>query len=294
MTNHRPLPLSSLIPFLVVVLLAAACGGSDSVDIGDGGAAQPDPTDAPGDGAIDGDTTRPTLRGIWVLRSFTLDGADVPLPEGPIDMEIELGRIGGTGGCNSFGGTIDAADDGGLAIGEMGWTEMACADPTRMDFESAYLPALTRVNRWEASPTGIVFRSDSAVLTYAPGDPPTTLPLEGTVWTFDTVFSGAGVDRAASSTDQSQPQVSVVIDDGVATLTAADCGTIMLPLNYETGSEGNLNVGDDVDVPSCDQPGSNMTVAIDGFVEATGFMVDENRLTLIGLPGELLGFRGES
>jgi hypothetical protein len=211
-------------------------------------------------------------------------------------MEIELGLIGGTGGCNSFGGTFDAADDGSLTIIEMSWTEMACADPARMDFESTYLTALSGVSRWEAAPDGISFSSADAVLTYRPGAPPTTLPLEETVWTFDTIYSGEGVERAASTTDRSKPDVTAVIADGVITLTADDCGPITLSLNYEPGVDGNLNVADkDLrDKPGCDDPASNMVAAIDALWDASGFMVDESRMTLIGLPGELIGFRGEA
>ena len=255
MKNTRSLPLTLLATIIAVMVLAAACGGSDSVDVGDAG---PDPTDAPSDGAADRGT-RPSLKGIWVLQSFTSEGADVKLPASAIDMEIELGRIGGTGGCNTFGGAIEAADDGSLVITDMSWTEMACMDSGRMDFESAYLPALAGVNRWEASPDGIVFSSDSAVLSFAPGEPPTTLALEGTVWTFDTVFSGQGVERTASSTDQSKPSVAMVITGGVATLTSDDCGSIALDLNYEDGIDGNLNVGDATTKPACDDPESNMT-----------------------------------
>ena len=283
-------------PILLVMLaltltLLAACGSSETVDVGDGDDVQDQSTtttDARDDGG-----TRPTLKGLWVLDTLTVDGADVTVPDG-IDMEIELGRIGGTGGCNSFGGRIDAADDGTLVLAELGWTEMACADSERMDFETTYLTALTEVDRWEASPEGISFISADVVLAYRPGQPPTTLPLEATVWTLDTIFSGEGVERAASTTDQSKPQVTVVIGDDAATLTSDDCGSIVIPLNYEPGVDGNLNVGDKElqDKPTCEDPASNMAVAIDGFWAATGYMVDESRMTLIGLSGELIGFRG--
>ena len=276
---------------LAIAMISSACGSSETVDVGD---SQPGTTAAPTDDASDQGGTRPTLKGVWVLRSFTLDGVDVPLPDGTIDMEIELGQIGGTGGCNSFGGQIDAADDGGLTITNMAWTEMACADAGRMGFESSYLPALGGVTRWEASPDGIIFSSDTAVLTFEPGEPPTTLPFQNTTWTFDTIFSGSGVERAASSTDHSAPEVTAIIADGTVTLVADDCGPISLRINYEDGFDGNLNVADKdiADRPACDDPAPNMTAAIDGFWEATGFMVYESRMTLIGLPGELISFRG--
>ncbi len=285
--------------FLVVALLASACGSDDDlVDVGAGGDDGSVPTttsddDSTNDGTDSG--TRPTLRGLWLLQSFTLDGTEVPLPAGTIDMTIEDGRIRGTGGCNSFGGQIDVTDRGGLAIIEMAWTEMACAETDRMDFEAKYLPALAGATSWTASPEGITFSSDTAKIAYGPGEPPATLPLEGTAWELDTVFAGSGVERTASTTDQSKPSVMLVLEDGVATLTADDCGPITVPLNYEPGTDGNLVVVDREasDKPSCDDPASNMVIAIDALFEASGFMVAESRLTLIGLPGELVGFRGE-
>jgi len=125
-------------PILLVMLaltltLLAACGSSDTVDVGDGDDV-PDQSTTTTDARDDGGT-RPTLKGLWVLDTLTVDGADVTVPDG-IDMEIELGRIGGTGGCNSFGGRIDAADDGTLVLAELGWTEMACAASERTDFET--------------------------------------------------------------------------------------------------------------------------------------------------------------
>lgn len=277
---------------LIVAMTSISCGSSDTVDVG-GTDTPPDSGDSGSDAGSSGGT-RPTLKGVWVLQTFELDGADVPLPDGAIDMTIEAGRIGGTGGCNSFGGQIDAADDGTLTITEMAWTEMACADNSRMDFESNYLPALAGATRWDAGPDGITFSSDSASMSYAPGEPPATLPLVDTTWTFDTVYSGSGVYRSASSTDMSRPEVTMVVSAGSATLTSDECGPLTVPLNVEDGVDGNLAVADEAraDKPECEDPESNMTAVIEGLWEATGFMVDENRLTIIGLPGELIGFSG--
>ena len=280
---------------MIVAMASISCGSSDTVDVG---GADPTPTTNPGAGDSGDDAgssggTRPTLKGVWVLRSFTLDGTDVALPGDVIDMTIERGRITGTGGCNGFGGEIDAGDDGTLTITDMSWTEMACADAERMDFESSYLPALAGATRWDADPDGISFSSSSAVMVYEPGEPPATLPLMDTTWILDTVYSGSGVDRAASTTDMARPEATMVVSDGVATLTADDCGPFTVAIAVEPGVDGNLAVADAGrdDKPECD-PGSNMTALVDGLWGATGFMVDGSRLTLIGEPGELVGFSG--
>lgn len=269
--------LVSLMACLAVA--AAACGGGEAVDNSDPG----------------GDGTRPSLAGLWELTDLTVDGVGVALPDGAaLEMTIEAGRIGGSGGCNSFGGSIDAADDGTLSLVEVAWTEMACAQRARMDFESTYLGALVGVNRWEADPTGISFLSDGAILRYSPGADPIDLALEGTSWQFDTIFSGDGVARAASSTDQSVPQVSLTITGGSAVLSADGCDDVTFHVNHEGGAEGNLALPDpsQLQTGGCDSP--NMTDAIAGIEAATGYTISETRLTLIGLPGETISFAGLS
>ena len=63
-------------------------------------------------------------------------------------------------------------------------------------------------------------------------------------------------------------------------------------VNFEVGREGNVSVPDQegIELPSCDS-NTNMTAAVDGIWAASGFMIDESRLTFIGTTGETVGFR---
>lgn len=55
------------------------------------------------------------------------------------------GRLGGSGGCNSYGGTW-TLDGQTLTLGEVASTLMACADNVAMQQETAYFTALRSVS----------------------------------------------------------------------------------------------------------------------------------------------------
>ena len=265
--------------FVAIALALLAACGSDTVDVGD----------------QTGDDTRPTIAGTWVLTALTIDGTEVALPaDRSFDLNIDQGQIGGSGGGNTFGGAIDNADDGTMSIVELSWTEMACEPLSILDFEIEYLTALSAVTKWEADPDGITFGSATVSIRYEPGAQPVHLPLVGSTWTFDTILSGDGVSRAASSTDLSLPEVTLVIGADSGTLSSSDCGTLTFPFNYEDGRDGNVSIPDRelADLQSCDGD-SNMTAAVSGILAASGFMIDESRLTFVGQAGETVGFRGE-
>lgn len=57
------------------------------------------------------------------------------------------GGINGSGGCNSFFGTLEQGESG-IAVRPLGSTEMACAQPI-MSRESAFLEALQKTKGFE-------------------------------------------------------------------------------------------------------------------------------------------------
>ena len=151
--SERPIGMRRLLALSVLfVLVAAACGDDAETVTSD------DPGDDPG--------TRPSVAGDWILRSMAVDDAAVNLPDGDLEITIELGRISGNLGCNSFFGEIDAADDGTLTIGAIGQTEMACPEDGRMDFESAYGRALSSVTAWAVDPDGLTLSGDAVSIRY--------------------------------------------------------------------------------------------------------------------------------
>ena len=260
------------------VLVAAACGD-------DAGTVT---SDEPGDDA----GTRPSPAGDWILVSLTVDGAAVPWPDGTLEITVELGGISGDLGCNSFFGEIDAADDGTLTIGAIGQTEMACLEDGRMEFESTYGQALSSVTEWAVDPTGMTFSGDAVEIRYEQAPPPVHQPLEGTVWHFDTVYSGEGVDRVAENRADMEG-VTLVITDGRAEVIVPGCGGFVLGVAHAVESAGAFAASGDVVLDS--SPACEIAeVAAGGLLDATGFTIDENRLTLIGEAGETVGFSARS
>lgn len=91
--------------------------------------------------------------------------ADAPVasrPEPPITLTFEEdGRIGGSGGCNSYGGTYQL-DGQSLTMGQIQSTLMACADAAVTQQESAYLAAL-------GSATTLQLDGDELTMAYEGG-----------------------------------------------------------------------------------------------------------------------------
>lgn len=258
---------------ILIVLVAAACGDDADTETTD------DLGNDPG--------TRPSVAGDWVLGSLTVDGTEMPLPEDDLEITIELGEIRGNLGCNSFFGEIDAADDGTLTLGAIGRTEMACLEDGRMDFETAYGQALGSVTTWAVDPTGMTFSGDTVEIRYEQAPPPVHQPLEGTVWHFDTIYSGDGADRAATNRADMEG-VTLVIENGEAEILAPGCA-VVAAVEHGEGFEGPFETGGDIAMdtgPACEIVGE----AVEGLVASTGFMIDENRLTFIGEAGETVGF----
>ncbi len=71
------------------------------------------------------------------------------------------GRFGGSGGCNSYGGTW-TLDGQSLTLGEVVSTLMACADNAAMQQETAYFAALRSVTTSQVA-------GDELTLDYAGG-----------------------------------------------------------------------------------------------------------------------------
>jgi len=259
---------------VLFVLVAAACGDDADTTTSD---------DPGGDSG-----TRPSVAGDWILRSLAVDGAVVPLPDGDLEITIELGQISGDLGCNSFFGGIDAADDGTLTVGALGQTEMACLEDGRMDFEFAYGEALSSATAWTVDPNGMTFSGDTVEIRYEQAPPPVHQPLEGTVWHFDTIYSGEGVNRAASSRGD-MDGVTLVIADGEAEVVVPECGGFVATVEHADGGDGAFEASGDIGLdtsPACEIA----EIVAGGLLDSSGFMIDENRLTFIGEAGETVGF----
>lgn len=80
-----------------------------------------------------------------------IGGAAVP-PAGAITMGFSVdGRISGSAGCNQFFGPIAIDGEGGLTVGPLVSTKMACP---QMDLEQAFLEALSAADRFDFAENG--------------------------------------------------------------------------------------------------------------------------------------------
>ena len=97
---------------LIAILLLSACGGGSFSD--------------------------PLNNTSWKLTSIN---ETPPLANTSMTVEFSEGKIGGSSGCNSYGGVYEASGDK-LATDSINMTLMACMDAGVMEQESAFLGIL--------------------------------------------------------------------------------------------------------------------------------------------------------
>jgi heat shock protein HslJ len=123
-----------------------------------------------------------SLEGEWTLQ--TLNG--VPLLAGSaINATFAEGKITGYSGCNSYGGAY-TVKGGGLELGEIAMTLMACLEDGVMEQEQAYMEALSNVAKFrlDNDRLELLDESGATLLAYTrlepfAGDP---AALVGTEW----------------------------------------------------------------------------------------------------------------
>jgi heat shock protein HslJ len=118
----------------------------------------------------------------WTLASFGSAGAEQPLVEGSeITLMLGGGQAGGSGGCNSYGGTYQV-DGNSIRFDEIIRTERACADQRVTEQEQRYFQALETASEYqvEGDRLRITYNGGEGLLIFesAPAGGPT--PVEAT------------------------------------------------------------------------------------------------------------------
>jgi putative lipoprotein len=91
-----------------------------------------------------------------------------PVEGSTVSIEFKAGQLGGSGGCNSYGGSYEVDGDQ-IQVQELVSTLMACADQPVTDQESVYLQYLGDARRFELTDGQLqLFRSDGEALVFVP------------------------------------------------------------------------------------------------------------------------------
>lgn len=100
----------------------------------------------------------------WQLTA--IDGSIVNTDKATLIFNLDNNRIGGNGGCNSFGGNMAATSDK-IRIWQVFSTKMFCENGS--DVENKYLAALEKVNKYRVSDGKLQLLSgETILLEFAP------------------------------------------------------------------------------------------------------------------------------
>ena len=98
----------------------------------------------------------------WTLTSLTHGAKSVPLGETSPSIQFRTRqRVNAYAGCNHIDGQMTLQEDGRIATGEFGMTEMACLGPA-MDIEVAYFMVLSAATQFEVK-DGVLTMSDGSL-----------------------------------------------------------------------------------------------------------------------------------
>lgn len=170
--------------------------------------------------------------GSWLLIAFAQDGEQTPVIEGTSITAVfdADGRIGGSGGCNSYGGTFSTAE-GSLTLDGLFSTERACLGEGIMEQERAYFDALQAATRYSIARNALVIESGDGgqlIFTFVPG-------LTDTAWQLESWVSGG--------------ETSAPVSDSLITLEFSEDGRVAgtggcnrYGGTYSAGTDGALTV----------------------------------------------------
>ncbi len=228
----------------------------------------------------------------WVATGMFLGAAPAPFVPGAeptLDFDADGRTLGGSTGCNSYGGEYQV-DSGGFTIGPMSMTEMACEEPLMVQ-ESRVLDIL-REATFVSLVDGLltVGRLGGSALQFV--DRSAAIPhaeLTGTRWIADTIIRGSAASTMVPGTEVTL-QLDAASSQGSGSAGCNDYG-----VSFES-DRTQVTFGEMITTEIvCDDPA---VMEQEAFVLATmqgelRVEIEGNRLTLIAPTGDGIGFLAE-
>jgi len=261
---------------VVAALLLAGCTSSGPVQPGPGGDIGADPAGTS-----------------WVLSSMLdTNGSMAGVPsQPPVTLEFrDRGTLGGSGGCNRYGGSYQR-NGSQVTIGQVFSTLRYCEEAGVSRRESAYLGLLGEVRMYRIEGDSLRFFDEvgKEVLVFSRASPVVARPLSGTPWVLESMASGkdavvpviAGTKIDAVFTENGSVSGSAGCNQYFASYTSVGTSLTLGPV----GSTKKF----------CGEPGGIMgqeQAFLSLLTRASGYKIEGDQLVLADTEGNgLLWFR---
>ncbi|MDX1565189.1 MAG: META domain-containing protein [Phycisphaeraceae bacterium] len=183
----------------------------------------------------------------WILERITMDGvAHKALAGVKATLSFDKKDMGGTSGCNGFGGAYRANADGSITFSGIGATQIGCSKPL-MEQEDRLMKVLDKVTHYKIDANRLVLSDGTArnKLRYAPYRPK-HLSFEGTTWTLKYFTSLNGQTRSAVHAQKKRPITLQIAGDTVS--GSGGCNRYRAKINMDRGvdrfpTSGQFNMG---------------------------------------------------
>lgn len=211
------------------------------------------------------------MAGQWQLISGQVGGLILDTSRGrAITFAVTADGVSGTSACNSYSGTA-TADGTAVRFRQLGGTDMAC-EPDVMDLEQTYLQALGAVDSAGRDGAHLVLSGLSVELVFGVVAPVENRPLDGTLWTLDSLIQG----EVASSVAVASPLQLAA--DGTMT-GSTGCGNFSG--TYVLADEVlRLTIAKRTTTPCPNTLNEQVSVVSDVLTEDLTVSISGNRLTL--------------
>jgi heat shock protein HslJ len=224
---------------------------------------------------------------VWRLDAASVDALATNVPQDvAVTIQFAQGEASGSSGCNSYGGSYQAKDDGSISFGELRSTLMACEEPLS-SLESGYMAALGKATTFSVGTT-LILKGD-VTLTFDKEAAPTPLALVGTQWTLTALGSG---DTAFSAAPDHPALLLFAADGTVSGSTGCNTFHGTYTLSGDSLSFGPLATTR----KACEQEVMTQEQAfVQAMEQVTGFSIEGSQLTLVDAgDSALLIFVGSS